>query len=530
MSVPHTVADVIGEHVRFEVESIDRMYLNVYQPMLQTGGGVSVFFRDHRGEACATALVMSRMTRAFVAAVERFAEKHRLPIVSFEKGVRKEDVFHEHLKHFDCEEGVVMIGKAQEKATVYRTVKRWCAETGKTYPWLMKTTAMVNHYYFYCVDKEFGPFFIKFCSYFPYNARLCLNGHEYDKRQLAKRGIDFEACENAILACDDPAALQRIADGLSAAKINALLRRWLARLPHPFTRADRRAGFRYELSILQSEFALTQMLDRPLSGRIFFERVIRDNIDLGRPRNVQLIFDRRIQKNTPSRFRSRVMTHGVVPSLWIDYKSSTVKQYFKQSRAIRTETTVNNTRDFGIGRKIENLTALREMAFAANRRLLHVQQLDHDPTLGQDDFEALTQPTVVDGQRASGLKFGDPVVLAVLTALLIFRLLPRGFSNRDLRDHVAQLLTRRPGEFTPGQMSYQLRRLRLKGLIRRIPGTHRYEVTEAGLRAALFYAGSFSRVIRPLAAALHKDNARLQQRLLSQLRPCIAKACTKAAA
>lgn len=113
--------------------------------------------------------------------------------------------------------------------------------------------------------------------------------------------------------------------GLSAAKINALLRRWLALLPHPFSRTDRRAGFRYELSILQSEFALTQVLDRPLSGRIFFERVIRDNIDLGRPRNVQLIFDRRIQKSTPSRFRSRVMTQGVVPSLWIDYKSSTVK-------------------------------------------------------------------------------------------------------------------------------------------------------------------------------------------------------------
>jgi hypothetical protein len=102
---------------------------------------------------------------------------------------------------------------------------------------------------------------------------------------------------------------------------------------------------------------------------------------------VQLIFDRRIQKNTPSRFRTRVMTQGVVPSLWVDYKSSTIKQYFKQQRAIRTETTVNNTRDFGIGRKIENLSALRKMAFTANRRLLDVQQLDHDPTVGQDEFE-----------------------------------------------------------------------------------------------------------------------------------------------
>ena len=438
MSVPTSVADVIGKHVMFETESIDRMYLNVYQPILQTGGGTSFFFRKHRGEAFATALVMSHMTRAFVAAVERYSQTHEVPIVPFEKGVRKEDVFQQHLKQFDQEEGVVMIGKVQEKATVYRTVKRRCAETGRTYPWLMKSTAMVNHYYFYCVDKEFGPFFIKFCSYFPYNARLCLNGHEYAKRQLAQHGIGFEAPGNAILACENPQALQRICNGLSAAKVNALLRRWLARLPHPFTATDRRAGFRYRLSMLQAEFALTQGLDRPLSGRVFFQRVIRDNIDLGRPKNVQLIFDRRVIKTTPSRFRTRVRTQGVVPSLWVDDKKSTSKQYFKQGRAIRTETTVNNTRDFGIGRLIENLPALREMAFAANRRLLHVQKLDHDPTLGQDRFDTLTQPATIDGQRVSGLKFGDPVVPAVLSALLIFRLLPRGFSNRDLRDHVAQ--------------------------------------------------------------------------------------------
>jgi len=522
MSIPTTVAEVISEHVKFELESIDRMYLNVYQPMLQTGGGVSTFFRQHRGEAFATALVMSQMTRRFIRAIEKFSNEHDVPIISLERGVRKEDVFHEQLKHFEGDEGVVMIGKAQEKATVYRTIKRRCPETGKTYPWLMKSTAMVNHYYFYCVDKEFGPFFIKFCSYFPYNAKLCINGHEYAKRQLAKRGLSFEAADNAVVQCEDVQALQRIADGLSAAKIDGLLRRWLKRLPQPFTRADRRAGFQYQLSILQAEFALTQVLDRPLSGRIFFERVIRDNIDLGRPKNVQLIFDRRIQKNTPSRFRSRVMTQGVIPSLWVDYKSSTIKQYFKQQRAIRTETTVNNTRDFGIGRKIENLSVLRKMAFTANQRLLDVQQLDHDPTLGQDEFDQLTQPTTVDDQRASGLKFGDPVVLAVLCALLLFRLLPRGFSNRELRDHVAQLLVCSPDEFTPGRMSYHLRRLRLKGLIRRLPGTHRYEVTEKGLRAALFYTGSHSRVIRPLSQALGNQSG-LQQQLLKRIQPLLLK-------
>ena len=108
----------------------------------------------------------------------------------------------------------------------------------------------------------------------------------------------------------------------------------------------------------------------------------------------------------------------MIPSLWIDYKSSTIKQYFKQQRALRTETTINDTRDFRIGRKIKNLPALRELAFSANRRLLDVQKLDHDPTLGQDQFDGLTKPAVIDGQRVSGLKFGDPVVLAVLPVFI----------------------------------------------------------------------------------------------------------------
>jgi hypothetical protein len=346
MSLPKSVADVITKHVLFETESIDRMYFNVYQPSLQIEPGVANFFRHHRGEAFATAHVMAKMTRAFVSNIDRFLEQHGLTLVPFEKGVRKEDVFHEHLAKFDRPEGVVLVGKAQEKATVFRTVKRCCAETGRTYPWLIKSTALVNHYYFYCLDKDFGPFFLKFCSYFPYNARLCINGHEYAKQQLSQQGVGFEALDNGVLACDDPARLQNICDGLSHDKINRLLSKWLAQLPHPFTPADRRAGYRYGLSILQAEFALTQVVDRPLSGRIFFEHVIRENLDLGRPDKVQLIFDRRVLRNTRARFRTRVITEHVIPSLWIDYKSCTIKQYFKEGRALRTETTINNTRDF----------------------------------------------------------------------------------------------------------------------------------------------------------------------------------------
>ena len=178
---------------------------------------------------------------------------------------------------------------------------------------------------------------------------------------------------------------------------------------------------------------------------------------------------------------------------------------------MRTELTVNNPRDFGFGKALHNLAALRQVACAANRRLLHVQQLSHDPTLGDDEFRTLTTPQVIRGQRVSGLRFGDTTVLAVLTALMMFRHLPQGFTNSTLRQHVARLLTRSASDLKPGLMTYHLRRLRLRGLITRIPQTHRYQVTDEGHRAARFYITSLSRLIRPAANTL--DNPQLLQKL-----------------
>jgi hypothetical protein len=497
MSVPRTVAEVMRDHVTLEVEGIDRMYLNVYVPKLQRELGVVGFLRNHRGHLFASSALLAPISDAFRQAIEDFTQAHAIPVLTFAKKQRKDDVAAEHLARFGQPEGVLFVGKAQEKTPVFRTEKRKDPKTQRSYPWIVRSTAMVNHYYFYCVDEDFGPSFLKFCSYFPYNAKLCLNGHEYLKRQLAKEGIAFEALDNGILSCDDPQRLQEIANGFGAAQIDALLRKWLARLPHPFTPADRQAGYRYDVSILQAEFSLTQVLDRPQTGRIFFEEVIRENLDLGRPDQVQLIFDRRVTKRTPGRFRTRVLTEGVTPTLHVDYKKSRIKQYHKESRALRTETTINDTWDFGIGKRLHNLPALRQVGFHANRRLLDVQTISQDCAVGDEVFHQVTQPREVNGQRASALRYGDAGVLALLSALLVFRLLPHGFSNRELREHLAPLLGEDPSALTQGRMTYQLRRLRLHGLIVRQAGTHRYGVTDQGLRIALFFTRSYARVVRP---------------------------------
>lgn len=522
MTVARSVADVLNDHVMFKVECIDRMYLNVYVPPLQYPAGLVGFVHRRLGLPIASTAPLAPISEGFSKAMRRFARDQGVPWVDFVKGQRKDDIMHQHLAAFTAREGVLFIGRAQEKTVLFRTEKRRDAN-GDSYPWIVKTTGVVNHFYIYAVDVDFGPFFLKFCSYFPYNARLCVNGHEWAKRQAANEGIAFTALDNGFAAVEDPAALQAICDRLGPGQIQALLDKWLAILPGVFTDADREAGYRYEISILQAEFSLTQVLDQPVSGRVFFEHVIRDNLDAGRPDRVSLVFDRRIiakgRYHTPGRFRTRVITEGVSPSVYIDYKHTSIKQYHKHGRALRTETTINNTRDFGIGKRLTNLPALREVGFAANRRLVSVQRLSHNPIRAEQAFTAVHHPVITDtGQRIAGLRLGDRRAHALLQALLVFRLLPHGFRNPDLRGLLTEMLDKQPHEVSAGQITYDLRRLRAHGLITRVPGTHRYQITDTGLHHAMLLTHLHTRLLHPGLAQLTDPDPPTPSRLRTAAR------------
>ena len=211
-----------------------------------------------------------------------------------------------------------------------------------------------------------------------------------------------------------------------------------------------------------------------------------------------------------------MITEGVVPSLHVDYKRSKIKQYHKEGQALRTETTINDARDFGVGKRLHNLPALQEVGFKANRRLLDVQRTSCDCRIGEEAFDGVCSPAVVEGQRASALRLADPRVQALMSALVVFRLLPDGFLNKDLRTHLAPLLGLHPEHMTAGRMTYDLRRLRLHGIVERIPHTHRYQVTPFGMRVAMLFTRTYARVLRP-GLALMLDPLAVETPLRRQL-------------
>jgi hypothetical protein len=149
----------------------------------------------------------------------------------------------------------------------------------------------------------------------------------------------------AFRSVEDAEALQAICATFYWGDVERFWAHWEQRLPSPLTAADRERGYRYRLSIRQMELSDTRVPERPAQVREWFELMLRDQLALGRPDHVQVVFARKVTRRTPGRFRTRVINDGVEPQLQAHYKHSKVKQYLKDGRALRTETTINDPND-----------------------------------------------------------------------------------------------------------------------------------------------------------------------------------------
>ncbi|WP_131784903.1 hypothetical protein [Protofrankia symbiont of Coriaria ruscifolia] len=498
-----TVNEVLDGHVALDIQCLDRIYLNAYVPTLQTSAQVTAFLSGHLGYPFPSPALFNQIGQRFRRAVASFAEANDIPWVRFGRDDvgGKLELMRPHLDRQAAtgRSGVAAIGVAQEFQRVWTAYERHTA-TGAVQWSFTKTDRRVSCYYFYVWDADFGPAFIKMCSYFPYPAKIWLNGHEWAKRQATRAGIGFAELSNGFAAAADPAALQEICDRLNPGTIDVFVQRWLARLPLPLTATDRNAGYWWETSMRQIEISRTLVCDAPRHARGFFEALIADNLDLGRPHNVEIIFGRLIRRDTKGTFRTAIDRRdngGVVVNVF--YKHSRIKQYLKDGRAMRIETVINAPRDLGCNARLCHLPELQSKARAANRRILDAERVGQGCVLASPAFERIAHPTVdAEGRRTPALRFGDPRVMALTGALCQTLLAATGFTNKNLRVLIAGLLG---SDYRPSQMTYDLRRLRLAGLIRRLPHSNRYTLTDDGIRIAVFYTKVYNRLLVPLTAA-----------------------------
>jgi hypothetical protein len=495
-----TISSLLADHVTLQVRSVDRLFFQGYVPRLQTQFQVIRFLLD-RGFPIPSPVVLGRIGGEYVKAVERFIAEHEIPVVRFVKGDVKEDIAREHFKVAEREGrfGVVMVGVAQERTSAWRGWRDGGPD-GHPHFEYRRQSIFPNNYYWYIRDPDWGPAFLKSTAYAPYSVWLYLNGNEWAKRQAAQRGIAFTALDNGFAACEDPVTLAEICSSLQAEDVQLFFDRWQATLPSPLTAQDRERGYQHELAFRQAEISDTRMFDRPAAGRAWFERTLPDQLTLGRPDQVSIVFGRRVTSRTPGRFHTKIFNKGVEPAIQVHYRASKVKQYFKEGRALRTETTVNDTRDFGIGRRLtaENWEALVQVGHQVNQRFLDHQLDACQCAPDAATLQRVVLPSIEDGLAAPGLRFGEPRTMALLACLCSFQHLFAGLTNRSLRELIAGLI---PG-YSARQMTYDLRRLRRKRFIQRIPRTHRYELTSEGRRLAVFLTKTYTRIVNPTLAEL----------------------------
>jgi hypothetical protein len=500
-----TAGELLDGHSALDIECLDRIYLNAYVPILQSSGQVVAFMTQHLGKPIPSPALMEQIGTRFRRSVESYASSNGIPWMKFGKGDRKIDVMQPHIaaQAATGRSGVAAVGVSQEFQRVWSAYQRDTQTAAPQYTFA-KADRRVTCYYFYLWDEDFGPAFIKVCAYFPYPAKIWVNGHEWAKRQALKAGIGFTELSNGFASCDDPAGLQAICDRLQPGTIEVFAQRWLHRLPMPFGSRDRDAGYWWECSMRQVEVSRTIVFDAPRRARSFFEALIADNLDLGRPENVEIIFGRRVRCDTPGTFRTAIDRpvidpddKGVVVNIF--YKHSRVKQYLKQGRAMRIETVINCPRDLACNARLPNLDELQAKARAVNGRILKAERAGQGTVLASPAFERIAHPSVTaDGRRTPALRFGDPRVMALAGALCSTLLAATGITNKSLRALMTGLLA---APCTGGQMTYDLRRLRLAGLIYRIEHTNRYVLTPDGTQFAVFYTKLHNRLLRPLMAA-----------------------------
>ena len=501
-----TAADVVAGHVTLDVSCLDRVYLNGYVAKLQTPGGVVYFFRDHRGKPIVSPALFEPIGEKFRKDIRDWAQANGIPVIRFTAGQRKADVMAPYLDAAAASgrSQVVAVGCAQEFQLVWTARKRDTDPAGCPQFSFTKEQRRVSVFYIYIWDGTMGSGFIKICTYFPYPVKAWVNGHEWAKRQALSAGIGFTALSNGFASCDDPGGLQAICDRFGPGTVQVWFERWMARLPLPLTSTDRDAGYWWELSMRQTETSRTLVFDDDVHARAFFEALLCENMDLGRPENVELLFRRGQRLGRPTLppagggFKTKIDRYCNLVTLNVFYRNSRLKQYLKNGVALRIETVVNDPRDLRCNRQLQNLPELQAKARAINARLLETETVGQGTALVSPVIERITRPTVTDGGRkAPALRFGDLRVQALAGALAAMLFTVTGITNKTLRGLMTGLLHR---PYSMNQASYDLSRLARNGLIQRVPCRNRYTLTRDGLLFAHFYTKVYDHVLRPLMA------------------------------
>jgi hypothetical protein len=477
------------------------MLLNAVIPVLQSPASIVWFLRERRGVRVLSPSYFRAVSVEYHEWVQELAARWSVPILTPPSGVRREEWVDSFYRKRRDKPGVAVILKSRENGRVA------AARATRGQPHIEIANRFVWQYYFYLLDADWGRMFLRICPYFPFNARVCLNGHEWLACRMRREELPFRQCGNAFLACCDPPRLQALSDSLAPHHVWNSVHRWLAILVPFFSDRERRNGtWGHRLFASQVEYCTNLVFHRRASLDAVMERLLDLNRTIGRPHSLSVIFGKRITKRTVGGLKTQITDHGFAhPAIRSHYKRGSIKQYVRDHVLLRTEVTSYHTPDLGVNKSIEHLPRLRQVMQPINERYLDVQQDVLETYVDRGHLQQLRQPTVSEnGRRIPGLKQDDPRLLALMQALVRFAPLASGglFRTADLHEAAATAQGKTTDSYTLSQLRYDLGKLRAKGLIEKVNGTQSYRLMPEGYRLCVLFLKLFHKVFAPLTSAI----------------------------
>ena len=490
--------------ISFHYRCFDRLLLNAAIQPFQQPERVMGFFWSYRQLYPVSRQVLRDIATQYHNWVPNCSRKSGAPILEAPEEEKREHFVTPYFRGAQSDR-IVVILKAREPARILVSIGKQATEQGH----LEYKKRWVDQYNFYIHDRAWGRMFVRICPYFPFPARVYLNQHYWLAQRNQEQGLRSRLCANAFVRCTDPERLQQLADSLQPQDITRCAQKWLAYLVPFFTARERReAGVQHRLFFAQVEYCDNLIFKRRAALDSLGERLLDANRTIGRPDSLRLIFGRRIQKRYQGKLQTVIEDmHLGNPVLRAHYGNGFAKQYVRDDRLLRTELATNNVYDYGVHKAVENLSPLRERAGAILDRYLDAQQDILETFVDRGQLRRLSQPTQTPkGRRIPGLKLDHPRQLALMQALVRFAHLAAGgtFTTRELHPQVAQALGLAPDQYKLTSLRYELSKLRAKGLLEKLPHSHRYRLLPEGYRLCVVYLKLFEKIYAPLTAGVLK--------------------------
>jgi len=518
--VPDQLSALYSEFLEGGYDCVDRVVCNAYFSMGQSGGGFRMWWRElHGSDENLDDNHLMRMAGRFSRRLRAWAKGNGVPVVYCAPGERKHETAEQYLSTHEVKPGLFLVLVSKAPALVWEAQQTGTGKLGQLVP--KDPWPYVNHYSFHILDPDWGHVTIKMSGHPPFGAQVILNGHEYVAVQAHKAGVEFTKQENCFTAVRHPADLAKIADTLSqeetAGRLRQLCERWIYSTCLCFAldlEEQEKSTFQYQYSVFQMEYSRNLLFRSGRQMDEIFQALIdrtRAPLDLDR---IKTIFGdkhrphRDTRKKNPTRWGVVVETPTYDLTVFkVHYGKMTLKIYTKGERVLRVEVIVHNAKEYRWGRSLpcfgEIVTRLRDIL---ERFLNAVGCLDAG-LVADDTLENLPLPTQVGQTKVGGIDFNKPRMRRVAEAVLALSTAPTGFTASELAQKVRAMSGEAESAYGPRRAAYDLKKLRGKGLVRRIATSRRYEPEPNGLRAMTALVVLREKVIRPLLAASQRPGS-----------------------